>query len=338
MLAGDRFCGRCGWAVPAHCPYGHPAEPGDAFCQECGAAVDRRALQLAVAGPPAQLPGAPAATAAAPAAAASATWQALAALPGPTPRPLPGPVAPGPSPAGPGGVVAQPGARRTGSWGSGARAAAVVAVLLVLGAAGLGVYAGATGGRTQGSALSSMPGAVVPSASRRATNPSSGRPGSVPSTTFPSTTEPPSTTVPPPSVPPATAPAAPAASALPGLGSLAGDWTGHGGGVHISADGQGQATFRAYRFCADNPTPPCDGVNGNTIVDGGHAQFSLTAAGAPGNATGRVTSSNDPQAFQPGFVMTVTFAPGDVMLVSSSPTAQRVAYCGPRAAAGACGA
>ena len=79
-------------------------------------------------------------------------------------------------------------------------------------------------------------------------------------------------------------------------------------------------------------------MNGNTVVDGGHAQFRLTAAGAPGSATGRVTSSDDPEAFQPGFVMTVSLTPGDVMLVSSSPTAQSVAYCGPGASAGACGA
>ena len=77
---------------------------------------------------------------------------------------------------------------------------------------------------------------------------------------------------------------------------------------------------------------------GNTIVDGGHAQFRLTATGAPGSASGQVIGSDDPEAFQPGFVMTVSLTPGDVMLVSSSPTAQSVAYCGPRATAGACGA
>jgi hypothetical protein len=51
-----------------------------------------------------------------------------------------------------------------------------------------------------------------------------------------------------------------------------------------------------------------------------------------------VTTSNDPEAFQPRFVVTVSLTAGDVMLVTSSPTAQRVAYCGSRATAGACGA
>lgn len=122
------------------------------------------------------------------------------------------------------------------------------------------------------------------------------------------------------------------------MGSLVGDWKGHGGGVHIGADGQGQATFRAYRLCADDPTPPCDTMSGSTIIDGGQAQFRLKPSTGPGVATGQVTSSNDPAAFQPGFVMTVHVVPGDVMLVTSSPVAQSVAYCGPRASAGACGA
>jgi hypothetical protein len=213
-----------------------------------------------------------------------------------------------------------------------------VAGLLVLGAAGLGVYAGATGGPGNGNAVSSVPGAIVPAAARRAAVPSfAPRPNIGPSTSVP-TTPPPPSTEPPSTVPPATSPAAPAASALPGLGPLTGDWAGHGGGIHVGADGQGQATFRAYRFCSDDPTPPCDTMSGNTIVDGGHAQFRLTPSSGAGTATGRVVTSNDLEAFQPGFAMTVSLTPGDVMLVSSSPTAQSVAYCGSRATAGACGA
>jgi hypothetical protein len=79
-------------------------------------------------------------------------------------------------------------------------------------------------------------------------------------------------------------------------------------------------------------------MSGSTIVDGGHAQFRLEPSSPPGTATGQVTSSDDPEAFQPGFAMTVNLGPGDVMLVTSSRAAQSVAYCGSRAAAGACGA
>src|SRR5205085_1717654 len=194
--------------------------------------------------------------------------------------PLPGPLAPrlpphepphdprpgstwSPAP-GRGEVSPRTGATRTGRWATGATTAAVIAVLLVLGAAGLFAYAGATGGRGQSNAVSSVSGGIVPSAARRAALPSLARPNAVPSTSVPSTTAPPSSTVPPssvpPSTPPQTAPAAPAASALSGLGPLTGDWSGHGGGVHIGADGQGQATFRAYRLrTPPRLAPPPDG-------------------------------------------------------------------------------
>jgi hypothetical protein len=225
----------------------------------------------------------------------------------------------------------------------------LIAALLVLAAAGLGAYAGATGGRGQGNAVSGLPGTIESAAAgrfaARSVSPYANiaRAPSVPPTTVPAPAVAPSTVAPPtvgPStLPPTTAPpVAPAVSALPGLASLTGDWTGHGGILHIGADGQGQATFRAYRFCSNDPTPPCDTMSGSTIVDGGHAQFRLKPSSVPGTATGQVTSSDDPEAFQPGFAMTVDLRPGDVMLVTSSPAAQSVAYCGSRAAAGACGA
>jgi hypothetical protein len=76
---------------------------------------------------------------------------------------------------------------------------------------------------------------------------------------------------------------------------------------------------------------------GSTVVAGGHAQFVLRPTGDASVATGNVLSSNDPEAFQAGFAITVHLAPGDVLLVSSSPSAQNVAYCGPSATPGACG-
>lgn len=336
VLAGDRFCGRCGWAVPAHCPYGHPAQPDHVYCKECGAAVGQAAQPALVTGVSSQPP-----------VAAPPPGPPPAPLPGTRPEqpfgPLPGPSSWSPPAPGPGGFADAPRTPRRGRWGSGARTGAVVAGLLVLVAAGLGIAAGATGGRGQGSAASSVSGVIVPSSARRAVVPSFVRPATTPSTVFPSTTEPsiiepPSTQAPAGEAPSTAPPAAPASRALSGLGPLVGDWNGHGGGVHIGADGEGQATFRAYRFCTDDPTPPCDTMNGNAIIDGGHAQFRLTAARAPGAATGQVTSSDDPQAFQPGFAMTLSLTAGDVVLVSSSPTAQSVAYCGSRAAVGACGA
>lgn len=272
MLARDRFCGQCGWAVPTLSPLQPEAGPVTA-----------------------------------------PTWAPLAQ---------------------PAGFAEPPASRPTRHRAAGPATALVVASLLVLGAAGLGIYAGATGGRGQGVTVSGVPGTIGPAASgRTAARSVSPIINSAPSPSVAPTTVPPST-APPTSSPPV----APAVSALAGLGSLIGDWKGHGGGVHIGADGQGQATFRAYRLCTDDPTPPCDTMSGSTIVDGGHAQFRIKPSTAPGTATGEVTGSNDPAAFQPGFAMTVSITSGDVMLVTSSPVAQSVAYCGSRASAGACGA
>ncbi|HWC37665.1 MAG TPA: zinc ribbon domain-containing protein [Acidimicrobiales bacterium] len=306
VLAGDRFCGQCGWAVPAHCPYGHPAQPDHAFCKECGAAVRQAA-------PSADQTLVP------------STWM-------PPPGPGPGGTAPVPSTTRPTG---------RSHWSTGARTAAVVAAVLVLAAAGLGIAAGMTGGRGQAASSSPMPGVGVPAAARSAVVPSFGGPHRSRPIPVPQTTEPPSSNTPSidtPSTDTTQPPASPTGSAVAGLAPLVGDWTGHGGGVHIGADGQGQATFRAYRFCSDDPTPPCDTMNGGRVVPGGHAQFRLTAASAPGSARGQVTSSDDPGAFQPGFAMTISLSSGDVMLVSSSPTAQSVAYCGSQASTGTCGA
>jgi hypothetical protein len=272
VLAGDRFCGQCGWAVPALSP--------------------------------------------------------LQPETGPVTAPTGAPVAQ------PAGFAELPGSRPTRQRAAGSATALVVAGLLVLGAAALGIYAGATGGRGQGVTVSGVPGTIGPTASgRTAARSVSPLINSAPSPSVAPTTVPPSI------APPTTSPpVAPAVSAVAGLGSLIGDWKGHGGGVHIGADGLGQATFRAYRLCTDDPTPPCDAMSGSTVLDGGHAQFRIKPSTVPGTATGEVTGSNDPAAFQPGFAMTVNLTSGDVMLVTSSPVAQSVAYCGSRASAGACGA
>ncbi len=322
VLAGDRFCGRCGWAVPAHCPYGHPAQPDHTYCRECGAALISAGVRPVTASSPH------------PAALASIQSPIRPAL-----SPLPQETSPAVGPAWPplaqpAGFAEMPRSRPTRRWTSGSATALFVAGALVLGAAGIGIYAGATGGGSRGDTVSSVPGTIGPSVSGRLPARSVSLPGTI--AALPSD---PPTTTPPSTVPPTTsAPVAPPVSAVAGLGSLIGDWKGRGGGVHIGADGQGQATFRAYRLCTDDPTPPCDTTSGSTIVDGGHAQFRLEPAHGPGTATGQVTGSDDPAAFQPGFAMSVNLMPGDVMLVTSSPVARSVAYCGSGASAGACGA
>jgi hypothetical protein len=61
------------------------------------------------------------------------------------------------------------------------------------------------------------------------------------------------------------------------LGAFVGSWGAHFGGFTINADGTGIGSWRVYRWCTDSPTPPCDAVVNNNIVDGGQADIRVTA-------------------------------------------------------------
>lgn len=56
-------------------------------------------------------------------------------------------------------------------------------------------------------------------------------------------------------------------------------------------------SYRAYVWCSDNPTPPCDLMEGNLIIDGGqvtlHIAQVVTEKGMP-TATATVDTSSDP--------------------------------------------
>jgi len=70
----------------------------------------------------------------------------------------------------------------------------------------------------------------------------------------------------------------------------------------MNADGSGVISYRTYQWCSDNPTPPCDEMQGNNIIDGGQIKFTFTTAYAAGTETiaeGVFNSSTDP-AVAPG--------------------------------------
>src|SRR5699024_11213506 len=71
-------------------------------------------------------------------------------------------------------------------------------------------------------------------------------------------------------------------------------WQQHGAMTRIADDGTGSINYRSYTFCHDDPKPPCDEVDGNEIVSGGHILFALTDATSGERADGIVTYSNDP--------------------------------------------
>lgn len=81
-------------------------------------------------------------------------------------------------------------------------------------------------------------------------------------------------------------------TATPDFGDFAGDWYWHGQVVTIKPDGTGTATWRVYKWCTDNPQPPCDGDVGSQIVDGGNAAFVLRRREGS-TAYGTVLQSSD---------------------------------------------
>ena len=95
--------------------------------------------------------------------------------------------------------------------------------------------------------------------------------------------------------------------------AVVGQWQGHGRLVTIAAGGKGTLDYRAYQFCSDDPTPPCDKTTGNAIVDGGHIEFALTASSGSKAATGKVTASNDPKT-PVGTPVTATVSGYNLML------------------------
>ncbi len=133
-------------------------------------------------------------------------------------------------------------------------------------------------------------------------------------------------------VPPSSSTAAPAGGGAPRrLSPFVGSWSGHGRGLTVAADGRGTASWRIYKACTDDPTPPCDGTGPNGITDGGRAELPLTSTSGS-SASGRVESSTDPGFLAPGPV-TLTLRPGDQLELSPGGTI----FCGPSASAGTCG-
>jgi|SRR5450631_2013595 hypothetical protein len=81
-------------------------------------------------------------------------------------------------------------------------------------------------------------------------------------------------------------------------GIFTGIWNSHGGQLVVNADGSATLEYRIYVWCSDNPTPPCDQMNGNLINSGGHVNMHIvqviTANGMP-KATAIVDTSSDPK-------------------------------------------
>jgi hypothetical protein len=90
----------------------------------------------------------------------------------------------------------------------------------------------------------------------------------------------------------------------PDFSEFAGTWYWHGQVVNITPGGEGTASWRVYKWCRDDPSPPCDGDAGNEIVDGGNAAFVLRSRDG-GTARGTVIQSSDTGAVPVGDIALV---------------------------------
>ena len=130
----------------------------------------------------------------------------------------------------------------------------------------------------------------------------------------------------------ATASGGPSPPVLPGsAGTFAGLWEVHAHLLTIDSSGYGILDWRVYTSCAKGIRPPCDVMNGNEIVDGGHATLLLTAAG-PASATGDILTTTDPTNVPLGAFST-RIDPVRDLLYSSLPLFAKYPLCGQKAEA-----
>jgi hypothetical protein len=101
----------------------------------------------------------------------------------------------------------------------------------------------------------------------------------------------------------------------------------------VKADGAATVSYRTYKLCSDDPTPPCDVVSGNALIDGGGVTMkvqSVVTANHRSILTATVLSATDP-AIRPGSTERFTLD-GDVIQSDFG------TMCDDKAPAGACGA
>src|SRR5262245_33854173 len=102
---------------------------------------------------------------------------------------------------------------------------------------------------------------------------------------------------------------------LLGVGAFVGGWGHHGAWLTIQPDGTGHASWRIYQWCSDDPTPPCDAVSSDEIVDGGHADFRITAVN--GSEASAIVVGSSARNDWPDGKTTFSLIPDDGLHVSN---------------------
>jgi hypothetical protein len=113
----------------------------------------------------------------------------------------------------------------------------------------------------------------------------------------------------------------------PDLSSFAKGWGRHGFGLTIDANGQGSAIWRVYKWCSDDPTPPCDALVGNQIISGGSATLAFDRVDGA-TAFGRVLSSNNEPMFPLDSEVILMLLPYDMAMLRHG-VGYETTLCGP---------
>jgi hypothetical protein len=131
------------------------------------------------------------------------------------------------------------------------------------------------------------------------------------------------------------------ATAASDFTAFADSWEHHGFGLTLDASGDAHVGWRIYRWCSEDPTPPCDELSGNQIIDGGNGEISFTQSFGS-SAVGTWVSSDVPDTL--GATVTLTLLPFHmaVLVQNGSPlvlcSADRRSPDTPTAVTRACGA
>ena len=120
---------------------------------------------------------------------------------------------------------------------------------------------------------------------------------------------------------------------VPDFSPFVGTWGTHATALLFEADGHAQFFARTYQWCSANVHPPCDSMQGNTIVYGYREEMVFTRV-ASSTAYGTLISNTEGHV---GNIVSVTLESNDVVVFDDKVRDPRI-LCGPDSPVGMCGA
>jgi len=111
---------------------------------------------------------------------------------------------------------------------------------------------------------------------------------------------------------------------LPDFSPFAENWGRHGFGMTVTASGEATASWRVYKWCSDDPTPPCDDMTDSEIHNGGHATLVFDRV-VGDTAYGRVLETNEPDLLSAQ--VSLTLQPYDMAVLETD--GSPMTLCGP---------